>query len=296
VALAIHAAQATRDFEVVERNFYGILRIRDVWLENPDREIVVLQHGSTLHGWQLPSEPETPTAYYGPRSGAGLALRYCPRAGGLSVGVAGLGTGTVAIYGRQGDSFRFYEINPAVAELAQTRFTFLKLSRAQWDIFLGDARLSLERDAGRRFDLLILDAFSGDSIPVHLLTREAFQLYLERLRPGGVIAVNISNNYLDLEPVVRGAAECAGLHCRIVESTHDPYRITHNALWMLLSADGGFLDRPEIRLASKTLRHPRPGILWTDDHNNLFSILNWRQNLVPTLALWDKTRGASGEK
>ena len=276
VALAINTVKSTRDFEVVERNFYGILRIRDIWLEDPHREIIVLQHGIILHGWQLPSEPESPTAYYGPKSGVGLALQYCPRSNGLSVGVAGLGTGTVAIYGDKGDSYRFYEINPAVAELATTRFTFLKLSRAQWDIVLGDARLSLERDAGRRLDLLVLDAFSGDAIPVHLLTREAFQLYLQRLRPGGVIAVNISNNYLNLEPVVRGAAESAGLRCCLIESEHDPYRITANALWMVLSADGGFLDRPEIRLASGSPRQPRPSILWTDDHNNLFSILNWR--------------------
>jgi hypothetical protein len=212
------------------------------------------------------------------------------------VGVAGLGVGTVAAYGRKGDSFRFYEINPAVAELATTDFSFLKRSRAKWDIVLGDARLSLERDEGRRFDLLILDAFNSDSIPVHLLTREAFQVYLRRLRPGGVIAINISNNCLDLEPVVRGVAESVGLGWRVVVSAGDPRRGTERALWMLLSTDGGFLDRPEVRLASRRLRHPRPGILWTDDHNNLFSILQWRQNLVPTLALWDKTRSASTEQ
>jgi hypothetical protein len=234
-----------------------------------------------------------PTAYFGPKSGVGLALKYCPRSGGLSVGVAGLGVGTVATYGRKGDSFRFYEINPAVAELAATRFTFLKLSRARCDIVLGDARLSLERDKDRRFDLLILDAFSGDSIPVHLLTREAVQLYLQRLRPGGVIAVNISNNCLDLEPVIRGAAESAGLRCCVIESVRDRYRITHNALWMLMSADDGFFDQPEIRLAAGSPRRARPAILWTDDHNNLFTILQWRQNLVPTLALWKKAPDAN---
>ena len=149
------------------------------------------------------------------------------------------------------------------------------------DIILGDARLSLERDEGQQFDLLILDAFTGDAIPVHLLTREAFQIYLQRLRPGGVIAVNISNNYLDLEPVVRGVAESFHLGWRVIESARRSRRGTERALWMLLSTDGRFLDRPEIRLASRRLRHPRPSILWTDDHNNLFSILKWRQNLVP---------------
>jgi hypothetical protein len=285
---------------ILMRNFYGILRVRTGRLETPDREIRSLVHGATYHGWQILSDPDRPTAYYGPESGAGLALQYCPRSpaaatassgpGSLSVGVAGLGVGTVATYGRPGDSFRFYEINPAVAELATSEFTFLKRTRAQYNIVLGDARLSLERDADRHFDLLILDAFNGDSIPVHLLTREAFQLYLQRLRPGGVIAVNISNNCLDLEPVARGAAEDLRLGWRLVISAGDFERGTEQSRWMLLSADGRFLDRPEIRFASRRLRNASPGIHWTDDHNNLFSILEWRQNLLPSFALWNKAR------
>jgi hypothetical protein len=288
---------------ILMRNFYGILRVRTVRLKDPDREIRSLVHGATYHGWQILSDPDRPTAYYGPESGVGLALQYCPRSpdpsavssgpNGLSVGVAGLGVGTVAAYGRKEDTFRFYEINPAVAELATTDFSFLKRSRARWDIVLGDARLSLERDEGRQFDLLVLDAFNGDAIPVHLLTREAFQVYLRRLRPHGVIAINISNNWLDLEPVVRGVAESFHLGWRVIASAGDPERGTERALWMLLSADFNFLDRPEIRLASGRLRRSRPGILWTDDHNNLFRILNWRQDLVPTLASREKTEAAT---
>jgi hypothetical protein len=267
----------------VQRNFYGVLRTKEWPLPNSDFTARVLQHGGTLHGWQLAEAPEVPTAYYGVRSGVGLVLRYYPRSPGISVGVIGLGVGTVATYGLKGDTFRFYEINPAVADAARKEFRYLELTRARWSIVMGDARLSLEREKDQRFDVLILDAFSGDAIPIHLLTREAFDIYLRRLKPAGVIAANISNNYLDLEPVLRGEAERAGFHACAVESHRDEQRITCNALWVLMTAPGlwsgagnaDFLSRPEIAPATRPLS-PRQSIFWTDDFSNLFRILKWR--------------------
>jgi len=284
VALGAAALQSDRADIAVLRNFYGVLRIKEVPLSsNSDFTIRVLQHGGTFHGWQLSWAPEAATAYYGVSSGVGLVLRHYPRLPGISVGVIGLGVGTVATYGLKGDTFRFYEINQAVADAAVKEFRYLALTRARWDIVLGDARLSLERDNEQRFDVLVLDAFSGDAIPVHLLTREAFDIYLQRLKPGGVIAVNISNNYLDLEPVLRAEAERAGLRACAVESHRDEQRITCKALWVLMSdprsqsdiSDADFLNRPEIRRAARPLS-PRQSILWTDDFNNLFRILKWR--------------------
>ena len=250
-ALGAASMQSAKADVAVLRNFYGVLRIKELPLPNSDFTARVLQHGTTVHGYELAEAPEVPTAYYGVNSGVGLLLRHYPRSPAISVGVAGLGVGTLATYGIWGDTFRFYEINPAVADVARKQFRYLELTRARWTIVLGDARLSLEREENQRFDVLILDAFSGDAMPVHLLTSEAFDIYLQRLKPGGVIAINISNNYLDLEPVLGGEAERAGLRACVVESHRDEQRITGSALWVLMTA-------PPIWVRDRRRRFPGP--------------------------------------
>ena len=187
------------------RNFYGTLQVIDSG--TGARAVRALYNGTILHGMQFlsPDRSRLPTTYYGPRSGAGLVLQ----AGGSAnrkVGIIGLGVGTLAAYGRPGDRFRFYEINPAVIGIASSYFRFLKESRAAIEVVPGDGRLALGREPAASFDVLILDAFSGDAIPVHLLTKEAFQEYFRRLRPDGVVAVHLTNKYLDLASVVEGAA------------------------------------------------------------------------------------------
>ena len=189
------------------RNFYGVLRVLE-HTQNPTGErLRWLVHGRIAHGYQLlaPSQAESPTLYYSEKSGIGLALATLPP-GRWRVGVVGLGVGTLAAYAQPGDDVRFYEINPEVCRLARSQFSYLAGCRGTVKVMLGDARLSLEREPPQRFDLLALDAFSGDAIPVHLLTAEAFEVYARHLKTNGIIAVHVSNNYLDLEPVLAGLA------------------------------------------------------------------------------------------
>jgi hypothetical protein len=189
------------------------------------------------------------------------------------IGAVGLGAGTLAVYGRPADTFRFYEINPQVLDFAQRYFSFLKDSAARIEHVLGDARLSLEREGDQHFDVLILDAFNGDAIPTHLLTREAFDLYRRHLNPGGVIAVHITNLHLDLRPIVRGAAEHLGLGTLLVldeqGGTNNP---CSTSAWMVLSTDKGFLAALPIRPFTPAPEKIPPR-LWTDDRSSLFPIL-----------------------
>jgi hypothetical protein len=190
------------------------------------------------------------------------------------VGAVGLGAGTLATYGQPGDVFRFYEINPQVLDFAQNYFTFLKDSRAKIEHVLGDARLSLERETDQAYDVLVLDAFNGDAIPVHLLTKEAFDLYRRHLKPDGVIAVHITNAHLDLRPIVQGAADHLGLKTLLVfdEQGNDTRNPQFTSAWMLLSRDEAFLKSLPIRpfVAAPMRIGPR---LWTDDRSSLFPIL-----------------------
>ena len=265
------------DVVYTSRSFYGVLRVLELGKGTPYRAYK-LRHGDTNHGLQMvePDKAGIPTTYYAEESGVGLALRNLVRPGGRSVGVVGLGTGTLAAYGRPGDTFRFYEINPQVQQLAETWFSFLKNSRARVDVVLGDARLSLENDHGGRFDFLAIDAFSSDAIPVHLLTREAFTIYLDHLKPNGVIAVHISNRHVNLYPVVEAAAQSLGLpmvcidwHVRPMPAWDEPSR------WILLSRDRQFLGSAPIRMAAtgRPPNTPHP-VLWTDDYASLFSVIN----------------------
>jgi len=189
------------------------------------------------------------------------------------VGVIGLGTGTLAAFGQAGDTFRFYEINSQVIEIAQSLFFFTRETTAHVEVVEGDARLSLERESVPPFDVLALDAFSGDAIPVHLLTREAVALYLTRLKPDGVLAFHVSNNYLDLAPVVAQLAQEIGYGAVEVKNHADPDDLVLPAEWVLVTRNTGVLDNGAIRLHSQPIA-PRDDLRpWTDDFNNLLQIL-----------------------
>ncbi len=266
----------------VYRNFYGVLRVCEMGADIPRRRALSLMHGPTIHGlqFQQADRRREPTAYYTKDSGVGLAiLNYPRRASGLRVGVLGLGIGTLTAYGRPGDTFRLYEINPDVIRLAQGLggfFAFVRDSKASIEIVPGDARISLasELEGGRPqdFDLLVLDTFNSDSIPVHLLTKEAFELYQAHMRPEGVLAVHITNKHLDLRPVVLRLAEHLGLHAALIRNVR--YEdASLPSLWVIATRNVGFFGQPAIatRIGSE---EPVKGMpLWTDDYSNLFKIL-----------------------
>lgn len=254
-----------------ERNFFGVLAV----LKNDNG--IRLVHGSTIHGMQrLGDASSEPTTYYGRESGVGLAMAALQQSDpSLRVGVVGLGCGVLATYGRDTDRFDMIEINPAVIDIAQTHFTFLRDSRATIRTHLGDGRLVLERMDRAKFDLLVLDAFSSDAIPAHLLTREAVDLYRHRLAEGGILAVHVSNNHLDLVPLVHRLAHDAGLDSRVVRGAANKPLGIHPSIWMLL----GDVDHPlwDDRLL-ETAHEATPGELaeaplWTDQHHNLVSVL-----------------------
>jgi hypothetical protein len=260
------------------RNFYGVLNIYRHEFADPSLNLVELVHGRTAHGMQFlqPERAAQPTLYYTPASGVGRAFRVL-QPGKRRVGVVGLGAGTLAAYGRPGDSFVFYELNPAVQRLARTYFTYLKDSAAQTSVVLGDARLSLEREPAQEFDLLVLDAFNGDSIPIHLLTQEAFELYRRHLEPNGLIAVHISNASLDLEPVLGRLAARLGYTTRVIEQpeTDEPRGILPST-WLLMSQNPAFAEAPAVRDAARPPRSSAAqGALWTDDFSGLFAVLRW---------------------
>jgi len=257
------------------RNFYGALKVSD-WGSPGEPDFTrSLQHGTINHGEQFlsPARRRQPTTYYAEESGIGLAIRDRQLAPGpMRVGVIGLGAGTTAAYGRSGDYYRFYEINPLVRAIAETDFTFLRDCPCRVEIAIGDARLSLEREAPENFDVLAVDAFSGDSIPVHLLTREAIQLYFRHLAPGGILAVHISNRYLDLRPVVDGISRAIGLSARLVTNAEDDDRDVLRSEWVLVTARVPGFDE-NIENFSETIESTGKVRLWTDEYSNLFQIL-----------------------
>ncbi|HZT33616.1 MAG TPA: fused MFS/spermidine synthase [Bryobacteraceae bacterium] len=252
-----------------QRNFYGVVQVADSGAAGA--RIRVLSNGAIQHGieFQDAGRALEPTAYYGPNSGAALALRRqgMPQ----RVGVIGLGTGTLALYGRPGDVYRFYELNPLVIQVAASEFSFLRLSRARVEVVPGDARLSLEAEPPQGFDVLALDAFTGDAIPMHLLTREAFRLYFRHLKPDGVLAVHITNRYLDLAPVVQALARDGGKDAMLIRNLADQSHYVYDSSWVLVSANEPFLER--LRWASVAIP-PRPRLRpWTDDYSNLLQVL-----------------------
>jgi len=269
----LQADESLDDAIAVSRNFYGVLRVKEEEAGDPNRHHRTLMHGRIVHGLQFQAENKRllPTAYFGRNSGAGRILRAARAQGPIRVGIVELGVGTLATYGRPGDSYRFYEINPEVIRLANRYFTFLTDCQAQVEHIVGDARLSLEHEPSQQFDVLILDAFSGDAIPAHLLTRKAGEIYRRHLKPEGVLAVHISNLHFDLRPVVAGLGEHLGLVSAAVFSKRNDELGTKNSLWMVLSRDADrlqFDDVDEVPLPPNNRR-----FLWTDHRSNLFEIL-----------------------
>jgi hypothetical protein len=266
------------------RNFYGILRVLDWKSPTTDLAGYAMIHGMTVHGIQYSSAEyrDRVLTYYAEGSGIDLALTYFPRRGeGLHVGVLGLGTGTLAAKGEPGDSYRFYEINPVVIQLAEGEggyFSFLGDSTAEIAVVPGDGRISLERELAegdrQNFDVLALDTFSSDSIPVHLVTREAFALYLAHLAPGGIIAAHISNRHIDLQPVFWKLAQDYRLSMVRVDRQPRGDDDAFPSIWLLLARDEAALNIPEIRQHAVPLDGYSTSLrLWTDDYSNLFQIL-----------------------
>jgi SAM-dependent methyltransferase len=278
VVLSTQVRQYDDDAVALMRNFYGTLRVRETHLppqSDTDRQLL---NGTIEHGaeWFAPQFLGQPLTYYATNSGLGLAMRLCCGAGPKRVGVIGLGTGTVAAYGNAGDVIRFYEINPPVERLARHWFTFLHDTGAKTDVLLGDARLSLASEPPQNFNVIVVDAFSGDAIPVHLLTREALALYRRHLRPDGIIVFHVSNQYIDLEPVVAGIAGNAGLRAVSVHSHGDEQTGLYYADWILVTANQAFLDQPEI--VNNGFSTPlQEGVrVWTDNYSSVFPLLKWQ--------------------
>jgi hypothetical protein len=261
------------------RNFYGVLRVAEAVDKNG--RLRQLTHGSIRHGFQYVDGPRRkwPTSYYGPHSGVGIAINAL-LLGPRRVAVIGLGTGTLAAWGRSGDLYRFYEINPLVETIARTRFTYLSDSQATTEVALGDARVLLERElaAGHKhdFDLIAVDAFSSDSIPLHLLTAECADLYREKLAPDGLLLLHISNRTLDLEPVARGMAQHLGWKSTLFLSGMDQKTGESSSHWVLLTPNAAFLEKPDV--AAQAFGWPLRGghpILWTDDFASLWHVLRF---------------------
>ena len=258
----------------ISRNFYGVLKIIDFHPNSPDEHVIELVNGGTLHGHQYvdPDRRGIPTTYYGEQSGIGLALRLHHTGQPRRVGVVGLGVGTIAAYGQPGDNFDFFEINPLVVSFTEEYFHYLSDSAATCKIILGDARISLEQMPAQGYDVLALDAFSSDAVPIHLLTEEAFEIYLKQLAPDGIIAAHISSRFFDLEPVMAGHAEKFGLTMVPIHDTKEDKQGTSSSTWILLARDPSVLKVGE--LGKKDEFVPTRVLHWTDAHSSLLAILN----------------------
>jgi hypothetical protein len=284
------------------RNFFGALTIKEEDPGDPDNDELILLNGTTIHGSQFVSDQlrAMPTTYYATTSGIGLVLNYFHAnrpPGGVRIGDVGLGAGTLAAYALKFDTINFYEINPTVVEISTSGkwFTYIadcKKRGAHCDIKLGDARLSLQNEAassspprsgegpgeGLPYHVLVLDAFSGDAVPTHLLTAEAMDIYLPRIATeanmgvDGALLIHVSNRYLDLDRVARGAAQHIGFDSLQIKSQADDDRSINSADWVVLTKNKALLAK---LAPSATQLSPddKPPVLWTDAHSSLFEIL-----------------------
>jgi hypothetical protein len=304
VGLFNHAAEESSKHRDATRNFYGIQWVDAIRTGDPNQDRDILVHGEIQHGSQYvaPEMRCRPTSYFAPMSGVGLAIRFFPRQD-LRVGVVGLGVGVLAAYAGPDDSLRFYEINPAVERVARERFSFITECGRNVEVVLGDARLSLEQETSQHFDILVLDAFRGDALPLHLLTVEAFETYMRHLEPDGVIAAHISSIHFNLKPVFWKMADHFGLQSLVLVLPDEGavlesgfYDIKSH--WMLMTNNAQLLDAlpkpPPGRLdpgqRAQLLVDPMKGVayvvlpakgddlsvrLWSDDYSNPFQMLKW---------------------
>ena len=264
------------DAKVTARNFYGTLRVFNGGEGVAARR--TLMHGQIVHGRQFatPAREDLPTAYYSEESGVGRALLAKTAQfsnSPLHVGVVGVGIGTLLTYGRAGDLYRLYDIDPLVIHLARTEFTFFAHAKASTEVVIADARLALEREAAQQFDVLVVDAFSGDAVPIHLLTKEAFAEYFKHLKPDGVLAVHVTNRFLDLIPVVKAAADNFGRQARLVSFEGDSDRLIFRSNWVLIHANGDFFARPEFKDVAHAVTARADFRIWDDNYSSVLAVL-----------------------
>ena len=266
------------------RNFYGVLRVSTDEDENGIYRS--LSHGRIEHGNQYIDEElrQEATTYYGVGTGVEVAIRQHPRRHAndpheraLRIGAVGLGAGTIAALGQASDTIRFYEINPAVLEVAREHFTYLSDSAATTEVTLGDARNMLEHElaagGSQQFDVLIIDAFSSDSIPVHLITRECCDLYRKHLKDDGLLLIHISNRYLDLEPITRALAEHLNWDAICIDSDGDDFSGVYSATWIIITDNAEFLATEEVQEMTTAWEANVAPLLWTDDFASLWQII-----------------------
>ncbi len=264
-------------YRLLVRNFYGGLKVRDEAQDEETTANRALVHGTINHGVQLldPKRRREPTSYYGPHSGFGRAIKELQQSPSIRVGITGLGAGVTASFCRGGDYFRFYELNPMVLDLAKSQFTFLADCPGDKDVYLGDARLMLERQQSQQYDLLAMDAFSSDSVPVHLLTKEVFAQYERHLKPNGILAINVSNRYLNLVPVVTANGHSFGMTVALVEDDGEGADFYSSTSWMLCTKNKAFFDAPTFAKDKGTSFPADNNKIrqWTDGYSNLFQIM-----------------------
>jgi len=264
------------DVIYMHRNFYGTLRVREQG--TGDLQVRRLLHGVILHGEQSTTAPDRlePGTYYARTSGVGRAIEARQSAGPVRLGVVGLGIGTLSAYGRKGDTVRFYELDPDVLALAKNYFSYLPSSPSNLEFVIGDARLSLERELARGakqgYDVLAIDAFSSDSIPVHMITREAIDLFMQHVAPEGILAIHISNRFLDLKPVLANIADSLGLKARLVSDSPTGGGSASITDWVLITRTDAPFAHELLAVAAPI--EPNPSFsLWTDQFNNLLDVL-----------------------
>jgi len=259
---------------LVARNFYGVLRVADVTDDEDDQPMRELYHGSITHGAEFlnAAQRRQPTTYYGPHSGVGVAIANAHSNPGRRLGIIGLGAGTIAAYGKPGDIIRFYEINPLVARIARDQFHFLDTCPAPVTVVPGDARLSLEREQPQHYDVLAVDAFSGDSIPVHLITIEAFAEYFRHLKPDGILAVHVSNKYVELSRVAGSAAKALGKPAIRINDDGEGDGVSKSD-WILVGNRADAFDDPKWSVRGRSEISGGIVRLWTDDYSDLLAIL-----------------------
>jgi SAM-dependent methyltransferase len=265
-----------KGYRMAARNFYGRLAVYDDVQADDDSYDAArhLLHGVIDHGIQPldTGSRRLPVSYFCPGSGVGIAMKSLPTGLPHKIGILGLGCGTLAAYGMPSDIIRIYEINPLVVQIAQSQFSYLKDTAARTEVVLGDGRLSLEREPNQQFDLLVMDAFSGDSVPVHLVTREAFRTYFRHLKPGGILAVNITNRYLDMNPVMERAASDFGKLAVLFDYEPMDDLLCYESAWMLVMDRSTYQGMRQKR-AGRVMQQNPQFREWTDDFSNMQRIL-----------------------
>jgi hypothetical protein len=256
------------------RNFYGRLSVKQIGYGISDAESYrVEMHGTIQHGKQFvhPANRHFTTSYYSETSGVGMALAHI-HPGQQKIGGVGMGIGTIAGHSKPGGLVKFYEINPKVIDYAKEQFYFLNESPAKVEVELGDGRLLLERESPQQFDVLAIDAFSGDAVPVHLITREAMALYLKHIKPDGAVAFHVTSRYLNLAPVVKQLADDAGYEAVLIADKSDDIHYSPSN-WVIVTRNQDFLNAPDV-MQNRVAIDPIPGMkIWTDDFSNLFQVL-----------------------